>query len=632
MKRIFTLILILISGSAAWAQQIVALTKTNQLITISNAAIPTVTSLPVTVTGLTAGQTLAGMDYRPNTGELFGLGYDTLNGSSQLYIINATTGVAVPVTATPFILALGNGSIGFDFNPTADRIRVVGSNGKNYRLNPNNTITATDTDLGFAAGDAHAGATPAVGACAYTNSFIASPTTTLYTYDETLNAVLLQNPPNGGVLNTVGSSGITVNANDRTVDMDIFYNAAISTNIAYLAANTTGSSADNLYTINLTSGFATNVGQIGLTGTAIKDIAVVIDRTLPALTGQLIYGLTSSGTNLLSFDSRNPSFLRSYTAITGLTAGQVLVGMDVRTADLKLYGLGYNTGTNETQMYMINTTSAAATPVNATPFSINLGGVNAGVDFNPVSDRMRVIGTNDSNFRISPVTGLVAARDFSLNYAAGDANSGNNPNVSGAAYINSYAGATATTLYVFDDLVAGLAIVNPPNNGTLTTVAQNILALNSADYTTDIDFYYDFGTSSNTGYLLANTGSSSFDSLFTITTAGVVTGIGPIGTNIALKDIAVQLASPPNGIASIEKTSFIIYPNPVHDKVNISLPAAAGEAELAIVDMTGRVVLKNIVSVTSTISVDVSGLQTGFYMVSVQSEGMKYAPSRFVKE
>jgi hypothetical protein len=632
MKRIFTLILILISGSAAWAQQIVALTKTKQLITISNAAIPTVTSLPVTVTGLTAGQTLAGMDYRPNTGELFGLGYDTLNGSSQLYIINATTGVAVPVTATPFILALGNGSIGFDFNPTADRIRVVGSNGKNYRLNPNNTITATDTDLGFAAGDAHAGATPAVGACAYTNSFIASPTTTLYTYDETLNAVLLQNPPNGGVLNTVGSSGITVNANDRTVDMDIFYNAAISTNIAYLAANTTGSSADNLYTINLTSGFATNVGQIGLTGTAIKDIAVVIDRTLPALTGQLIYGLTSSGTNLLSFDSRNPSFLRSYTAITGLTAGQVLVGMDVRTADLKLYGLGYNTGTNETQMYMINTTSAAATPVNATPFSINLGGVNAGVDFNPVSDRMRVIGTNDSNFRISPVTGLVAARDFSLNYAAGDANSGNNPNVSGAAYINSYAGATATTLYVFDDLVAGLAIVNPPNNGTLTTVAQNILALNSADYTTDIDFYYDFGTSSNTGYLLANTGSSSFDSLFTITTAGVVTGIGPIGTNIALKDIAVQLASPPNGIASIEKTSFIIYPNPVHDKVNISLPAAAGEAELAIVDMTGRVVLKNIVSVTSTISVDVSGLQTGFYMVSVQSEGMKYAPSRFVKE
>ncbi len=632
MKKIFTPIIAMAIAATASAQQIVALTKANQLITIANAGIPTVTGLPVTVTGLTTGQTLAGMDYRPNTGELFGLGYDTLNGNAQLYVINATTGVAVPVSASTFTLALGNGSIGFDFNPTVDRIRVVGSNGKNYRLHPNNSIAATDTDLGFAVGDANAGATPAVGACAYTNSFIASPSTTLYDYDETLNALLLQNPPNAGTLNTIGASGITVNSSDRTVDMDIYYNPATSTNIAYLSANTSGNTNDNLYTINLTTGAVTNVGQIGLLGTAIKDIAVVINRTLAPLTGQLVYGLTSAGTSLFTFDSESPSVIRTYTAITGLTTGQVLVGMDVRPSDLNLYGLAYNTATLQAQLYIINKTTAAATAISSILIPMDLGGINAAVDFNPVVDRLRVIGTNDSSFRINPITGDIAARDMSLNYAVGDANFGNNPNVSGAAYTNSYAGTATTTLYAFDDLIAGLSTVNPPNNGVLTTIAQNIVSLNSADYTTDIDFYYDFLTASNIGYLVANTGSSSFDSLFTITTAGVATGVGPIGSNIAVKDIAVQLASSPNGIASVAAAAFSIYPNPVNDKLTISLPETANKAEVLIVDMMGKVVFQSTLTATAKASIDVSELQAGFYMINVQGTDIKYAPSRFIKD
>ena len=73
------------------------------------------------------------------------------------------TGAATAVNATPIALALGTGKIGFDFNPTVDRIRVTSSNRANFRLNPvDGSIAATDTQLAYATTDANAGQTPGV--------------------------------------------------------------------------------------------------------------------------------------------------------------------------------------------------------------------------------------------------------------------------------------------------------------------------------------------------------------------------------------------------------------------------------------------------------------------------------------
>ena len=103
------------------------------------------------------------------------------------------------------MLTLGsNSAISFDFNPTVDRIRVVGANKKNYRLHPvTGAIAATDMDLAYAVGDVNAAASAAIGACAYTNSYIGSTVTTLYNYDMSLNILTTQIPPNKGTLNTV---------------------------------------------------------------------------------------------------------------------------------------------------------------------------------------------------------------------------------------------------------------------------------------------------------------------------------------------------------------------------------------------------------------------------------------------
>jgi hypothetical protein len=166
---------------------------------------------------------------------LFALGYVAATTQVQLYILNATTG-ALTTVGTALTLNLGTNTtrIGFDFNPTLDRIRLTDNNKSNFRLNPTNgALAATDGNLAYATTDANAAATPNIGAVAYTNS-MAGPlatATTLYNYDLSLNILTTQNPPNNGTLNAVGASGITANATASSLDMDI-YSSVAGTNTA----------------------------------------------------------------------------------------------------------------------------------------------------------------------------------------------------------------------------------------------------------------------------------------------------------------------------------------------------------------------------------------------------------------
>jgi len=110
--------------------------------------------------------------------------------NARIYALNSLTGGAT-VAGPAVRLELDTGSIGFDLNPTVDRIRVVAGNRANYRLNP------TDGTLTYATGTS----TPSIGAAAYTNSFMGASITsgtTLYDYDELLNTLNTQLPPNNG--------------------------------------------------------------------------------------------------------------------------------------------------------------------------------------------------------------------------------------------------------------------------------------------------------------------------------------------------------------------------------------------------------------------------------------------------
>jgi len=190
--------------------------------------------------------TLVGIDCRPSDGRLYGLGttYD-------VYTIDPATGAATTVSTltTPFD---GGARSGVDFNPQADRLRLVAASGQNLRVNVTMGATATDSALAYAAGDANHGRRPGVTAAAYANNRPGAPTTRLFDIDAELDVLALQEPPNDGVLVTVGPLG--ADAGSRA-GFDIVTDAA-GADRAFAAW------AGTVYAIDLETGAARALGTI----------------------------------------------------------------------------------------------------------------------------------------------------------------------------------------------------------------------------------------------------------------------------------------------------------------------------------------------------------------------------------
>ncbi|MCB2377235.1 DUF4394 domain-containing protein [Hymenobacter sp. BT635] len=564
---------LLLAGSpVATAQTVFGLSGAE--LTSIEIANPTVRSRK-TITGITPGQVLVGMDFRPATGQLFALGYNAAIQQVQLYTLNFESPLAVNVAPATLVgpaqtLNLGTATdrIGFDFNPTVDRIRVVSTNRTNYRLNPNNgALAATDGQLTFGPTDTNQNQTPFIGTAAYTNSFIGSTSTTLYTIDEQRSLLTIQDPPNNGTLNTVTpiNSPIPLNTPGVSTDLDIFTDPVTRVQKAYLSVNgpdpeptRAGQFITAVYALNLSNGNVSLEGGVGggspfdpatnaNPAPGITDIAIRINRTAPTPSGALLYATTPTG-NLISFNAGRPDFLLSSTAITGIDAGQTLVGTDFRPNTGELFGLGYNQNTGEARLYIIDRTTAVATRVGPAPVTLDLGSTAAalnavGFDFNPTVDRIRVTGLNRTNYRLNPNNGAIAATDGNLNFVGGTTGT---PTIGAVAYTNSYAGSTGTTLYDIDDVRNQLFIQSNPNAGQLTASGTGNL-LPGASAVNDLDFYFDPATLTNQGYVVSNADSgpatATFSTLYSLnTTTSSTSAIGAIGLGIPVRDITAFIA------------------------------------------------------------------------------------------
>ncbi|WP_201986897.1 DUF4394 domain-containing protein [Hymenobacter rubidus] len=600
--------LLLLNSASAQAQTVYGLATTagavTSLVTFQATAPGTLTAT-TPITGLGTGQTLVGLDSRPNTGQLFALGYNPTGTQAQVYILNPTTG-ALTAAGAAITLNLGTvlNRIGFDFNPTVDRIRVTGSNNTNFRLNPNNgALAATDTNLAYATTDANAAQTPGVGAVAYGNSFIGATNTVLYDIDEANSRYTTQDPPNNGTLNS--RTALTVNtATALATDLDIYFNPTTRVNGAYLTIATSGGATGTvtqLYTLDFVTGASmTAVGAVGPAGTLVTDIAFAISRpaTLPAITGQLAYAL--GGTNLLTFDTSNPGLIRTSTGITGLAATQTLAGLDIRPTTNSLYVLGYDAalaapGANA-QVYSLNAATGVATAVGAA-VRLELGTGKIGFDFNPTVDRIRVTSSNRANYRVSPIDGTISGTDTNLAYAATDANAAATPNIGAVAYTNSVAGTTAaaTALYNYDVSLNILTTQNPPNNGTLNTVGASGITVNATAPSLDLDIYSSVA-GTNTAYLVANPSTTTATNLYTVNlTTGAATLVGAIGFGLAARDITVAGAA---GVATATReridlaSGFSLYPNPTTRNTQVAFTLTRpGQVEVGVFDLMGRRVL-----------------------------------------
>jgi hypothetical protein len=175
-----------------------------------------------------------------------------------------------------------------------------------------------------------------------------------------------------------------------------------------------------------------------------------------------VYGVTQ-GTNQLVVYDTVVGALQSVTSITGLQVGETVVGIDIRPASGVLYAVG-STG----RLYTLDSTTAVATPVHSTaaPFAA-LVGTSFGVDFNPVTDVLRVVSNSQRNLRVNPDTGALAGLDTNLNPGG---------SVVALASTNNFAATNLTTVYGIDSgtdslvLVGGLGGGPSPNGGSLTNV------------------------------------------------------------------------------------------------------------------------------------------------------------------
>jgi hypothetical protein len=249
-------------------------------------------------------------------------------------------------------------------------------------------------------------------------------------------------------------------------------------------------------------------------------------------------GLTSTG-NLVTFDSATPGTIGSSVAITGLQSGETVLGIDRRPANGLLYGLG-----STSRIYTLNTTTGLATAVGATPFSPALTGTAFGFDFNPAVDRIRVVSTDTSNFRLNPNDGTLAGTDTPQSYASGDSGAGLTPRVVGLAYTNNFNGTGVTTLFGIDSnrdvlvMQGGPNGTPSPNGGVLTTIGAG-LGFNTSDL---VGFDVSGTTGAAYASLTPTTGGAS--QLFTINlTTGAATLVGTIGTGLTLTGLAAAVGS-----------------------------------------------------------------------------------------
>ena len=203
--------------------------------------------------------TLVGIDLRPADQRIYGL-----STTNELYRVDPSSGEAELVSSltVPFD---GEARSGIDFNPQADRLRLLSAEGQNLRVNVELGATAVDRSATYATGDANAGRRPGIAASAYTNSRRGAATTKLFNIDAARGVLTVQDPPNDGIQVTVGPLGAAFGA---LAGFEILTDSA-GHDWGYAAAG------GRLYGIDLASGTATALGVIGAGGSEIVSLTSV---------------------------------------------------------------------------------------------------------------------------------------------------------------------------------------------------------------------------------------------------------------------------------------------------------------------------------------------------------------------
>ncbi|MCR9095595.1 MAG: DUF4394 domain-containing protein [bacterium] len=244
----------LLDGASLWL-----LTDRNALL-IRGAPFSLSTWARRAVTGV--GGRLLGVDWRPADGRVY-----AIDDRNDLYRLDGTQGRAERVSALTAGFE-GTPRSCFDFNPQADRLRLVAESGQNLRVHVGLGAVAIDGPLSYALGDENAGRSPRITACAYTDNVAEAPVTRLFDIDWMRDVLVLQDPPNDGELQTVGPLRVDFSEHGA---FDILTKAG-GEELALAVSD------GQIHLIDLETGASTAMGDLGLENTQIIGMSVVPSR------------------------------------------------------------------------------------------------------------------------------------------------------------------------------------------------------------------------------------------------------------------------------------------------------------------------------------------------------------------
>ena len=363
---------------------------------------------------------------------------------------------------------------------------------------------------------------------------------------------------------------------------------------------------------------------------------------------------------LFSFDLTNPANVLP----VGTPVGPNVKGIDTRPGTSTLYSLEVDMDGATVQVFTVDPTTGARTPVGAAipasgtagdmnPYAIDLNSSGYGLDFNPTtlqgdgSSRFRLVTAEGQNFRFNSATGAVTNVDGMLGYS--DMTS---PNflIGAAAYTNSDTermggGAIPTLLYYLDSANDNLVQSPAANSGQFTLVGSlgaNITAVSGFDIYSENGNQY--------AYVVATTDAWATFQLFTVDlTTGALSpsfgtfpaGFEPMG-GFAIVDLAEpELPAGATGFGYSASGQFFSFPlddpssitpigNPGQDEVK-GIDFRPGTTELytiAVGDSTAQLSMVNVANGNVTpIGPGFPNMGTGYTISPLSRFGFDFNPT-----
>lgn len=418
----------------------------------------------IPIRGTLPKEVITAIDFQPNTGRLYGLG-----STNRVYRINPTTGVATNAVSTgdPLTPAVAGTSFGLDINDV-NEIRVMrgGDVHAVYGLDAGGGVinTTTKTVPSYLTGDANFGQTPNIVGIAHTYTEGQPNLTTLYGIDAALgNLVQIgstggsPDSPDTGLLATIGSLGQTTTSSPISFDI-------LGSGEAFLGLSSGPKARTNLFSVNLSTGATTAIGEIGKAKRPLADFAILPIGTPILTTDNKFFKVADSSLPSLPFFT-GPK-------ISGLQKKEKILILSRRPSDDVVFAY-----TNQYRLYTANVNTGVMTALGQTDGLPLVKVKQMAGDIDPVEGTMR-IGIFSDNFRINlsdgslvdsdPLTDGVQL-DTDLNYPTGDPNAGQSPFLGGISYTQAIPGATFTAPFGVDQVLNILTTISSPNGQEATT-------------------------------------------------------------------------------------------------------------------------------------------------------------------